>query len=187
MSNRAATHQFDIHCKTDTIFDWNIMGYAIGRKLPAHSTPVLTGNFSRPDILKLKSGFATLATSSAAEMCHIVGITPEAMTLEQALGDKRPQEVISITDRDLEEALDIVSASGSGRVPLQFISLGCPYYTIEEIRTVANFLEDKHVSSDVIFQVWTAYPIKAIADRCGYTEKIEKAGAHPYKHLPGSS
>ena len=174
MSNRKGTHIFDIKCKTETVFDWNLLGYSIGRKLPTHSTPIITGNFTRPDMIKLKSSYATMATSSGAEMCHIVGITPEAVTLEQALGGKNPQDVITITDRDLEESLSIVSSSG--RHSIEFISLGCPHYSIEEIRLVASYLDGKDVSSSVTLQIWTAYPIKAIADKCGYTKKIENAG-----------
>lgn len=52
-----------------------------------------------------------MATSSGAEMCHIVGITPEAITLEQAVGGKDPVDIITITDKDLEESLYIVNNS----------------------------------------------------------------------------
>lgn len=174
MSNRKGTHVFQIECRTESVMDWDLLGYTIGRKLPCHSIPVFTGNFQRPDMIKLKACFSAMAETGGPEMCHIVGITPEAITLEQALGGKEPQDVMTITDRDLEESLADVLRKGTGEI--DFISLGCPHYSIEEIRRVADFLDGKHIAPGVVLQVWTAHAIKATADLCGYTRKIQQAG-----------
>lgn len=40
----------------------------------------------------------------------------------------------------------------------------------------ANFLKGKKVHSNTVLHIWTAAPIKETADRCGYTEIIERAG-----------
>lgn len=174
MSNRKGTHVFNINCKTESNYDWDLLGYTVGRKLPTHSVPVLNGDFSRPDINKLKYCYASMATTSGPEMCHIVGITPEAKTLEEALGGKEPKDIIDITDKDIEESKQILCEQGNGKV--DYISLGCPHYNIEELREVAEYLEGKKISKDVVLHVWTANPIKETADRCQYTEKIENAG-----------
>ncbi|MFZ5946087.1 MAG: aconitase X [Bacillota bacterium] len=174
MSNRKGTHIFDVRCKTETVTDWDLLGYTVGKMTPSHAIPVITGNFRRPDITKLKSSFAAMATTSGAEMCHIVGITPEAITLEQALGWKDPLDVIQLTDYDLEDSLNSLNVNENE--PVDYISLGCPHYSIEEIRYVAEFLESKRVSRNVILHIWTAAPIKETANRCGYITKIEEAG-----------
>ncbi|MBS3970298.1 MAG: aconitase X catalytic domain-containing protein [Clostridia bacterium] len=174
MDNRMGTHVFKINCKTDTVSDWDLLGYTIGRLLPTHSIPIIDGNFNRPDVTKLKSCYASMATTSGAEMCHIVGITPEALTLGQALGGNQPKEVVVVTDRDIYYSFEQLNSGGRGDI--EYISLGCPHYTIEEIRQVAAFLDGKRVSSNVCLHVWTASPIKETADRCGYTEIIEGAG-----------
>lgn len=174
MSNRKGTHVFNINCKAETNMDWDLMGYTIGRKLPAHAVPILNGNFNRPDIDKLKYCYAAMATTSGPEMCHIVGITPEARTLEEALGGVEPNEVIEIGEKDIEESRKILCEKGNEKI--YYISLGCPHYSIEELRKISDFLEGKKVSEDIILHVWTANPIKETADRCKYTEKIENAG-----------
>lgn len=172
MSNRKGTHVFDIQCNTETVFDWGLLGFTIGPKLPPHSTPIIAGNFSRPDIYKLKAGFASMATRGGPEICHIIGITPEAVTMEQALGNQRPQETVTITLKDLNETLALFHGDGD----VDYISLGCPHYSLEEIRQAAAFLQGKTISSNVILHIWTSYAFKAMADVCGYTGIIERAG-----------
>ncbi|MDO8886506.1 aconitase X, partial [Candidatus Oleimmundimicrobium sp.] len=44
------------------------------------------------------------------------------------------------------------------------------------ISAVAGFLNGCKVKAGVTLHVWTALPIKAVADRCGYTKTIEDAG-----------
>jgi predicted aconitase len=38
-------------------------------------------------------------------------------------------------------------------------------------------LDGKHIHSDLTAHLWTASSIKYMADQCGYTDTIEKAGA----------
>lgn len=176
MENRKGTHLFKIECQAETAMDWDVIGYTLGKKLPPHAIPVVDGNFKRPNLIKLKQFFASLATTSGAEMCHIVDLTPEAPTLEIAFGGKEPQEVITITQEDFDESMKNLCDAGSGSVDL--VILGCPHYTLEEIRNVALYLKDKKVKEGTQLMVWTDYAIKEMANVNGYTEIIEKAGGH---------
>lgn len=175
MSNRLATHRFLLECPSETALDWDIIGYSVGRKLPPHGVPVLDSPFRRPDLIKLKQCFASMATTSGAEMCHIVGITPEARTLEMATGGK-DVPVIRITKEDYEQSMEMLCDPGSGEV--QFVTLGCPHYTLEEIREVALYLKGKQVHKQVLLMLWTDIPTKESANVNGYTKLIEDAGAH---------
>ncbi|MGL4606596.1 MAG: aconitase X [Eubacteriaceae bacterium] len=178
MENRLGTHVYEIKCEIKSSQDWDLLGYTIGRKLPTHGIPVLDGLKNRPTIFNIKYFFAAMATTSGPEMCHLVGITPEAITLEMALGGKKPIDKISITKDDLIESLKILN--GNGKLPstkIDYISLGCPHYSIEELRYIANSLKGKKVNKEVALQIWTAAPIKETADRCGYTKIMEEAGA----------
>ena len=79
--NRKGTHVFNILCDIESSMDWDLLGYTIGRKLPTHSIPVINGLTTRPNIFNIKYFFAAMATTSGPEMCHIVGISPEAPDL----------------------------------------------------------------------------------------------------------
>lgn len=174
--NRYGTHVFNIECKTETELDWDVLGYTIGKKLPPHAVPVISGNFMKPNIVKLKQFFASLATTSGAEMCHIVGSTPEAQTLEMALNNKKAKEIINITSEDIEISKKALCDDGNGEV--QFVTLGCPHYSLDEVRKAALYLKGKKVKDNVSLLIWTDISIKGMADANGYTEIIENAGAH---------
>lgn len=173
--NRKGTHVIEIQTEPQSIHDWDVLGHAVGRKLPALAVPVLTGSFPRPNSIQLKSFFAALACAAGTEMCHIVGITPEATTLERALGDRGTGGPIVVTATDTAASVEMLN--GGGRQKIDYITLGCPHYHIDEIRRIAAFLDGKRIHPDTVVDLWTAGPIKYMADRCGYTTAIERAGA----------
>lgn len=107
-------------------------------------------------------------------MYHIVGVTPEAATLEEALGNRKPKFEIDVTAKNLHETLEEVSEK-SGKINL--VLLGCPHYTLNQVREVARLLEGKKIHSDVAFWVCTSFSTIELARRGGYLEIIERAGA----------
>ena len=58
---------------------------------------------------------------------------------------------------------------------IDFISVGCPHASINEIAKLAELLTGKKVTKE--FWITTARPTKKIADSAGYTKIIENAGA----------
>ncbi len=174
MDNRKGNILFHIESKPQTISDWDLVGFTVGKKIPSFSIPVLNGSFELPDSERMRSSFASMATTGGIELCHIVGLTPEAITLSDAFGGTVPKDAITITEKDISEAQDFLCSGNLGKI--QFVSLGCPHYSIEQIKKVADFLSNKKVHEEVELQIWTAAPIKSIADKCGYTSIIFKAG-----------
>lgn len=177
LSNRYATHVIDIQCKSETPLDWDIIGHALGRLLTdGNERPVLTGNFCRPETKSLKKFFSALATTSGCELCHIVGITAEAPTLEAALSGYEPKRTIVITQEEYDKSLHSICDEGSADV--QMVALGCPHYTLEEIRDVAMMLKGKKVAPGVNLQIWTDMTMQHLAEINGYAQMIEEAGGH---------
>lgn len=176
--NRLASLEVQIKCRCETPRDWDIIGYSMGRLLIKHNNaiPVLTGPFHDVDIIRLKRMFSAIATTSGLEMCHIEGITPEAPTKEVALGGKTEYPVLSITQEDYDESERMLCDAGSGSV--QLISVGCPHYTLQEIRDAANYIKGKKVHEGVRLIFWTSSSIREAARLSGYLDIIEAAGAH---------
>jgi predicted aconitase len=73
----------------------------------------------------------------------------------------------------LDAAIDSLNDALGAKV--DFVSLGCPHLSIQEISQIAHLLEGRQVKKE--FWITTARPIKQIADRLGYTRIIEAAGA----------
>lgn len=172
--NRYADTIFHIECKSETRFDWDIIGYTVGRMLPPAGVPVLVGDFNRPNLTKLKQCFTAMATTSACEMCHIVGVTPEARTLEDARGNKELRGEFTITQEDYERSFHEICASGSG--PIDYVILGCPHYSLEDIQQVANYIRGKKLADGVELSVWTDMSTREMAKVNGFLDDIENAG-----------
>ena len=179
--NRKGTHLFKVDFPVETSEEWDLLGYDIGRKLPTHSVPVIYGDKLKVDIVTLKYFFAAMCTTSGPEMCHIVGHTPEAPTLEAAFGGKTDYPVINVIKRDLVDSFWILSdkvlADKNGGDELTYISLGCPHYSMDEMRLIANYMKGKKKADKVIVHVWTAHQMKEVAERSGIADDIKAFGA----------
>ena len=81
---------------------------------------------------------------------------------------------MTITRSDLEAADHFLNESLSVN-QVDFVSLGCPHLSLQEIARVADQLKGKKVRKT--FWITTARPTKRIADQMGYTSIIEEAGA----------
>ncbi|HCT92363.1 MAG TPA: hypothetical protein DF613_13460 [Lachnospiraceae bacterium] len=175
--NRYATHVVEICCPSETPLDWDMIGYALGKKLTeGNERPVLVGDFKKPDLDKLKKCFSSLATTSGCEICHIVGCTAEAGTLEEALAGYEPKKRQTITLEDYEDAVRANCDAGSA--DLQMVVLGCPHYSLAEIRAVAAILKGRKVADGVSLQIWTDMAIQQLAEVNGYAAIIKEAGAY---------
>ena len=173
--NRYGTHLIHVEADLDSPVEWEVLGKAMGKRLPLTGcTPVLTGNFEGVDFVKLKSFFTALAITTNCRMCHIVGITPEANTLEEAFMGHEVQEEFTLTQQDICSAYEPLCETEGGSVDL--VSLGCPHYDIHQIKEAADYICGKKIHNGVRFMIWTVYPIKAMADLNGYTKMIEDAG-----------
>ncbi|MHB8870215.1 MAG: aconitase X [Thermoleophilia bacterium] len=176
--NRAGTHVVEVQAEVNTVLEWDLLGRAIGMFLPSGAIPVISGRFGAVTFQKLKQFYTTLAVSSNCEMCHLVGVTPEARTVEDAFRGRTSAGTLTIDERAMVESYEASCDPGVGEI--DFVSLGCPHYDIDQIKAVARHLEGKRVDPRVNLMIWTVYPIKAMADVNGYTRTIEEAGGHIY-------
>jgi predicted aconitase len=172
--NRAGTHLFQVEAPIQSTLEWDLLGKAIGAKLPTGSIPVITGAWSRVTFNKLRQMLTALTISSNCEMCHVVGYTPEARTIEDAFQRKKPLDSHVIENHDIQKAYVEVCEPAAGKI--DFVSLGCPHYDLHQIKKLATYLEGKKIHPDVNLTIWTVYPIKAMADENGYTKIVEDAG-----------
>ena len=173
--NRYGTHQINVNYSVESMRDWGLLGYYIG-EIVQESSPVVNGLIQPPDLRKAKHFGAAAATSGGVEMYHLVGMTPEAPTLEAALGGREPEVSVEIGEQELRTAYEHLNCASDDNV--DFIMLGCPHASIEQVRIVASLLQGKRLSENTELWIFTPKALKAHADRMGYTEIIEGAGAY---------
>lgn len=171
---RRGTVGVHLDIPVETVEDWGLLGYWMGDWVQER-VPVITGARQVPNLPKLKHFGAAASSSGGVEMFHLVGITPEANTAEQAYGGNRAKEVRHYGLRQRAATLERINATATER-KVDYVMLGCPHYTIEQIWEAAQLLEGRKVHPDCALWIFTPRAIKEIATRNGYTQRIEAAG-----------
>lgn len=167
--NRQPGVTVEVQAQLSGSHSYGALGKVVGKKLEAagmRKPPFIRG-IGSASLEELKSFCASLATYGGAAMFHMEGFTPEAAQVQL------PHEAWQITQADLEKAIESLNDAAPEEV--DFVSLGCPHLSIQEIARLAELLRGKRVTKE--FWITTARPTKHIADRMGYTQIIEESGA----------
>jgi predicted aconitase len=172
--NRFASHHIRVEIEVASVMDWGMLGYFTGAAVQER-IPVLTGRFGRPDLIRHKHFGAAAASSGGVEMYHLEGITPEADTLDQALGSRQPLEVLTYGKAEQRRTYDELNSKASDP-NVDFVMLGCPHAALEQLQEIARLLEGKRISGNCNLWVFTSRAIKSEADALGYTKIIRAAG-----------
>ena len=165
--------QFLIHVRTELsdIADYGALGYWVGTRVES-GVPVFTGIPKDVSNDQLKSLGAALASSGAVALFHIVGVTPEAPTLEAAFGGNAPKETWDFGAAEKEAAYGRLSKQ-QGQ-PVSLVAMGCPHSSINEIIRVAELVKGKRVKT--AFWMLCAQPVKHLAERSGHAAVLAQAG-----------
>lgn len=175
--NRKGTIVIDVDGIQDIdSFFYPVLGYLVG-KIVNGKVPVIVGLHHQPSADDLKAFGAAAATAGAVALFHIVGITPEAPTVDEALGYKAPEFHYKVTHEQLKEVWESLSSAGVTKVDL--ITLGSPHFSSEEFRQLSIIIEEEARSSkaktDLL--ITTSNHVYEQAKKCGVVEKIEAFGA----------
>ncbi len=169
---RQATHRIEVETPVETVMDWGMLGYFIG-EMVEEDIPVLTGAIRQADPLRHKHLGAAAASSGGVEMYHIVGVTPEAASLDLALGGRKPMVTIQYGASERRRVYETLNANG--RDPnVDYVMLGCPHASIDQFGEVARLLAGRRIKTHL--WMFTSRAVKTVADMSGFTKAIEDAG-----------
>ena len=168
--NRKGNILVEVQADMRNDYDYHMLGM-MGKKI-GNGIPVFTGLPKHISKEALRNLGAELNTSGAYGMYHIVGFTPEAPTLEAAFGGKEPERRVVITNEDLQEELKKISLEGNRQI--DFAMFGCPHFTLEEVKHIAERIEGKKLQKEM--WILTSSHVKEMAVRMGLDEIITQAG-----------
>jgi hypothetical protein len=171
---RKGQHLVDVQVPVDDVFEWGMLGYFVGGAVE-DTIPVIEGQVSNPSLIRHKHFGAAAASSGGVEMYHMVGITPEAPTREAAFGGEVRGERFVYDAAARQRVYDTLNSVGSS-TDVDYVMLGCPHYSIEQIAEAARLLEGRKVHADAALWIFTSRAVKATAEANGYVETIRKAG-----------
>ncbi len=154
-------------------WEYPALGYLLGKKLGSR-IGVVQGMQGEPRHEDLKSLCAASAASGSVTLLHIVGVTPEARTLEEAFGPNKPAEEYVVTLEDLAALREDISTNKDDKV--DFVALGCPHYTINEMVRVDELLKGRKVHPDTAFWIYANSYAIDLAEKMGIRKSLEEAG-----------
>ncbi len=161
------------------------IGYLVGERC-GNRIPVLIG-LEEANEDGLKALGAAAASSGAVALFHAVGITPEAATLEAALGGKDAEEWIEIGVSDLRDGLRSLStAPGAGEaaaggpksegLTIDVVALGSPHFSPREFAELLPLVERHPPAESVEFVVCTNRISLDFLERQGALERLRRLG-----------
>ncbi len=174
--NRLGTHLIEVEIEVKDTADWGLLGYYVG-EMVQERIPVLNGVSRVPNLARLKHFGAAASSSGGVEMYHVIGVTPEAGSLKEAFGGNKPQATLKYGPAERKLAYERVNSTGRDS-HVDYVMLGCPHYSLEQIWEVCQLLEGQRIHSDTSLWIFTPSAIKQVADRNGYTKIINDAGGH---------
>jgi cis-L-3-hydroxyproline dehydratase len=151
-----------------------VLGHLVG-KLAEDRIPVIDGVVVRPIEDYLKAFAAAAASSGRVALFHMVGITPEAATLEDAFQQRAPERVVEITTADLRAARkELTTADGR---ELDMVILGSPHFSVDEFRRLAPLVTGRRAHPSVRFLVTSSRLMKEHAQEAGVLSPVLDFGA----------
>lgn len=172
--NRLGTHLVEVEAEVKDTVDWGLLGYYVGETVQ-ESVPVLRGLKHVPNLARLKHFGAAASSSGGVEMYHIVGVTPEADTLEHAFCGKKPRAAFKYGEAERNLAYERLNSTARDR-NVDYVMLGCPHYSIDQIWEACQLLQGQRIHENCSLWIFTPSAIKRIADQNGYTKIITDAG-----------
>ncbi|MGE7962022.1 aconitase X [Pseudomonas sp. NPDC089918] len=152
-----------------------LLGYHIGA-LAGSRIPLVRGLENRqPSLDDLKAFGAAFATTSAAPLFHIAGVTPEAIDPAQVLEVDGFLPVEKIRLNDLLVSWRELNSARDNRVDV--VSLGNPHFSLSEFAHLARLCLGRHKHPDVVLAITCGRAVLEQAREAGHIAVIEAFGA----------
>lgn len=164
----------ELRARLEDLADWGAVGKLVGEAHQSYfAVPVFHGFHRTPIADELKHLGAALASYGSMGMFHFVGETPEAPSLEVALGGRAPAERLVIADADLERAY---AGYNLGDGDARLVVFSGPQQSLLEMKQLAQLFEGRKVKAGSQCFVTTSGGVLAQARALGYAGLLEAAG-----------
>ena len=153
---------------------YGLVGHIVGRRAGGR-VAVVDGLPLDTTEDELKALGAAAASSGAVALCHVVGVTPEAGTLDAACHGRDPDEKVVIAPADLSSAWRELSTA-SADAKLAAVSVGTPHFSAAEFAALAELLAGRSVDPRVKFYVSSGRSVLSQITADGLAQELERAG-----------
>jgi predicted aconitase len=173
--HREGTFVVRLDARLDDLADWGAVGKLVGGSHQSYyAVPVFTGVRRAPLADELKHLGAALASYGSMAMFHMVGVTPEAPSVEAALGGDRATDEMTITDADIERVYAVYDLKDRS---CNLVVFSGPQQSLLEMKSLADRFSGRKVHPGTQVFVTTSNGVKSAARQLGYLQTLEAAGA----------
>lgn len=174
-AHRRATLVIRLECTPREIADWGAVARWAGQIATGYGTvPAFHGDFDPPDFDMLKQLGVALASYGGHAMFHVVGSTPEAATLDMAVGGRAGVEEHVMTAADLEAVYTGTALPGD---TVDLVVFAAPQLSIDEVRGIARRLDGRRVHDGTKLIIGIDPQVRMRADAEGVSKALLAAGA----------
>jgi cis-L-3-hydroxyproline dehydratase len=155
---------------------WPVLGYSVSMTAK-DQVPVLTGLGSlAPTRDDFKAFSAAFATSSSAPMFHVVGLTPEAPTLQAVYEHEATSDAHHLTSIELRQCWERINQASSTET-IDLVSFGNPDFSFQEIKKAANLCRGRLKTPAVAMIITCSRSQYGLATQAGHVAELESFGA----------
>ena len=172
--NRFGDHLVVVETDIETEEDWGLLGYYVGCMVQER-IPVLRMQTKNLTSDKLKHFGAAAASGGGVEMYHIPGVTAEAYDEASAFGPNKPVNTFKFGAEEKRWTYEKLNVTGKS-TDVDFIVLGCPHYSVNQLWQVFNKMKGKKVKDHIEFWVFVPRQIQFLAERSGILQPLLEAG-----------
>jgi len=157
------------------------LGWICGIRSDGEVPIVLGLEILNVDETSLKAFCASFGTTGTAPVCHIAGVTPEAVDFDFLHNiPTSSKRVVQLTKNDICEALDVLDnilKTGTSE-EVNLISLGNPHLSIDELQTLVGLIGSESVKRDsnVRFIGTLSRHVHDEGKKLGHIDKLEAFG-----------
>ena len=171
---RKGTIAVDLKATMQDLADWGALGKIVGHPHQDYfAVPVFKGVQEMPLSDALKHLGASLASYGSLAMFHMVGVTPEAPTVEAAFGGNTPTATMTVTDDDIDAVYrGYRYVDGAHNI----VVFSAPQLSIFEMQRLAELFRGRKVAAGMQAFATTNYAVWSDAKRLGYVGILEEAG-----------
>lgn len=168
--------QIPLKMRTDEAF-YPLLGYLLG-EIAGDRVAAIQGVPDQVDMDVLKHFGAAAASSGPVALFHMVGVTPEALTLEMCLKDKKALDTISVTPGMIQGAEEKLWTTSTDN--LDWVAFGCPHFSFAEFVKLSRLLRGRKIHPNLKATVFTSRAVYAWVKENGILKSIEASGIDVY-------
>jgi len=172
--HRRGSFTVELAAKLDDLADWGAVGKLVGEAHQDYfAVPVFHGYHRAPIADELKHLGAALASYGSMGMFHFVGVTPEAPSVEIALGNREPRERIAVSDTDIQK---VYASYDLGDGDARLVVFSGPQQSLLEMKRLSEGFAGRRLHPGTSCFVTTNGAVLAQSRALGYAKALEDAG-----------